>query len=51
MHEDALDNIRVFDDDFSKWHPQFGWWLQRRERVIEKLNLRQPKSHRVADGA
>ncbi len=28
------------DHDFEKWHPQFGWWLQRRDRVIEKLGLR-----------
>ena len=28
------------DPDFGKWHPQFGWWLNRRERVIDKLGLR-----------
>lgn len=28
------------DPDFGQWKPQFGWWLNRRERVIEKLGLR-----------
>lgn len=28
------------DSEFDRWPPQFGWWLQRRERVIEKLGLR-----------
>lgn len=29
------------DPDFDRWRPQFGWWLSRRERVIEKLGLRE----------
>jgi 2,4-dienoyl-CoA reductase-like NADH-dependent reductase (Old Yellow Enzyme family) len=29
-----------FDTNFSLWHPQFGWWLERRERVLDKLKLR-----------
>lgn len=28
------------DDDFALWKPPFGWWLNRRERVIQKLGLR-----------
>ena len=28
------------DVDFGVWKPAFGWWLHRRERVIEKLGLR-----------
>lgn len=31
-----------FDPDYRTWRPQFGWWLQRRERVIDKLGLRDP---------
>lgn len=28
------------DPEFDRWRPQFGWWLKRRERVLEKLGLR-----------
>jgi hypothetical protein len=28
------------DDDFSLWKPQFGWWLNKRERVVKKLGMR-----------
>ena len=28
------------DKDYSLWHPEFGWWLNKRERVMRKLNLR-----------
>ena len=28
------------DDDFGRWKPQFGWWLDKRERVLRKLGLR-----------
>ena len=28
------------DRDFGQWKPQFGWWLNRRQRVIDKLGLR-----------
>ena len=28
------------DPEFDRWRRQFGWWLERRERVIEKLGLR-----------
>lgn len=28
------------DGDFSRWHPRFGWWLNKRERVLKKLGLR-----------
>ena len=28
------------DQDFSRWQPQFGWWLNKRERLIRKLGLR-----------
>ena len=27
------------DADFSHWKPQFGWWLDKRARAIEKLGL------------
>ena len=29
------------DGDFSLWKPQFGWWLNKRERVLQKLGLRE----------
>ena len=29
------------DDDFSRWHPEVGWWLNKRERVMRKLGLRE----------
>lgn len=28
------------DPDFALWKPQFGWWLNKRERIIKKLGLR-----------
>jgi len=28
------------DPDFAMWKPEFGWWLSRRERVVQKLGLR-----------
>ena len=28
------------DRDFSLWKPAFGWWLNKRERVMRKLGLR-----------
>jgi 2,4-dienoyl-CoA reductase-like NADH-dependent reductase (Old Yellow Enzyme family) len=28
------------DDDYGRWKPQFGWWLNKRERLIKKLGLR-----------
>lgn len=28
------------DPKFDMWKPEFGWWLNRRERVIDKLGLR-----------
>jgi 2,4-dienoyl-CoA reductase-like NADH-dependent reductase (Old Yellow Enzyme family) len=28
------------DDDYSLWDPAFGWWLNKRERVMRKLGLR-----------
>ena len=28
------------DTDFSAWKPQFGWWLNKRERLVNKLKLR-----------
>lgn len=28
------------DEDFSLWRPEFGWWLNKRERLIQRLNLR-----------
>lgn len=31
------------DPDYSKWPKEFGWWLNRRERVIKKLKLRNQK--------
>jgi 2,4-dienoyl-CoA reductase-like NADH-dependent reductase (Old Yellow Enzyme family) len=29
-----------FDTDFSFWKPQFGWWLNKRERLLRKLGFR-----------
>lgn len=28
------------DNDYSMWDPAFGWWLNKRERVMQKLGLR-----------
>ncbi|WP_282610371.1 NADH:flavin oxidoreductase/NADH oxidase [Pelagibius sp. Alg239-R121] len=28
------------DKDYSFWKPQFGWWLNKRQRLIDKLSLR-----------
>ncbi len=28
------------DKDYSFWKPQFGWWLNKRQRIMDKLNLR-----------
>lgn len=28
------------DEDYSLWDPAFGWWLNKRERVMRKLGLR-----------
>lgn len=28
------------DPDFAMWKPAFGWWLSRRNRVVQKLGLR-----------
>lgn len=28
------------DKDYSFWKPQFGWWLNKRQRLLDKLNLR-----------
>ena len=28
------------DPDYSQWDPAFGWWLNRRERAVKKLGLR-----------
>lgn len=28
------------DPDFERWKPEFGWWLQRRDRLVRKLGLR-----------
>ena len=28
------------DDKFERWKPAFGWWLNKRERVMRKLGLR-----------
>lgn len=28
------------DKDHSFWKPQFGWWLNKRQRIMDKLNLR-----------
>ncbi len=31
------------DETFGNWPPEFGWWLMKRERLIEKLGLREPQ--------
>ena len=28
------------DEGFALWKPEFGWWLNRRERLVRKLGLR-----------
>lgn len=28
------------DSQHEMWKPQFGWWLNKRERLVKKLNLR-----------
>lgn len=28
------------DQDYGLWKPEFGWWLRRRDRLIQKLGLR-----------
>lgn len=28
------------DTDYSFWKPQFGWWLNKRQRLMDKLKLR-----------
>jgi len=28
------------DPDFALWRPQYGWWLNKRERLVRKLGLR-----------
>jgi 2,4-dienoyl-CoA reductase-like NADH-dependent reductase (Old Yellow Enzyme family) len=28
------------DDDHRLWHPDFGWWLEKRARAVRKLGLR-----------
>ena len=28
------------DQDYGLWKPEFGWWLQRRDRLVRKLGLR-----------
>ena len=30
------------DNNYESWKPQFGWWLNKRERLVRKLNLRDP---------
>ncbi|MEM7465499.1 MAG: NADH:flavin oxidoreductase/NADH oxidase [Pseudomonadota bacterium] len=37
LHAAAELNV---DDKFSMWKPEFGWWLNKRDRVITKLGLR-----------
>lgn len=29
------------DDDFARWKPEFGWWLNKRKRIVTKLGLRE----------
>lgn len=31
-------------DDFSLWDPAFGWWLNKRDRMMRKLGLRDKSS-------
>lgn len=28
------------DEGYARWRPQFGWWLNKRQRLIEKLKMR-----------
>jgi 2,4-dienoyl-CoA reductase-like NADH-dependent reductase (Old Yellow Enzyme family) len=28
------------DQDHQMWHPEFGWWLEKRARAVRKLGLR-----------
>ena len=28
------------DEDHQMWHPEFGWWLEKRARALRKLRLR-----------
>lgn len=28
------------DERFARWKPEFGWWLDKRERVMQKLGMR-----------
>ena len=32
------------DLNYEMWKPEFGWWLERRDRVVEKLGLRPDRS-------
>ncbi len=32
------------DNDYSMWRPAFGWWLNKRERIMKKLGLRDNRS-------
>ena len=38
----ALHATRVLgrDEDFSFWNPAFGWWLNKRKRLLRRLGLR-----------
>lgn len=29
------------DNDFSLWKPQFGWWLNKRERLLRRLGFKE----------
>ena len=29
------------DDDHQMWHPEFGWWLEKRARAVRRLGLRE----------
>ena len=35
----AAEELKV-DEDYSMWDPAFGWWLNKRKRVMRKLGLR-----------
>lgn len=37
------------DDDYSMWDPAFGWWLNKRKRVMRKLRLRENGSPPTGD--
>lgn len=39
----AAETLQV-DSDYSMWDPAFGWWLNKRERIMRKLGLRQNQS-------